>query len=231
MRIKWFGHSAFEIESGDTRILIDPFISNNPVCSTAVEEFEPDVICVTHGHADHLGDAMEIADRSGALLIANHELSVFFSRQGLESNGMNIGGTVNLDDIRIRMVDAKHSSDIDFTEEVTSGGSACGFIIETGKGRSIYHAGDTGLFTDMRDVIGEIYRPDIALLPIGDRYTMGPEDAAIAASWLRPEKVLPMHYNTFPVIEQDPQMFAELVKRSSPGTEVVLLEVGGIYEE
>ena len=229
MRIQWFGHSAFEITSSDTRILLDPFISNNPVCSTAVEEFEPDVICVTHGHADHLGDAMEIAERTGALLIANHELSVFFSRQGLESTGMNIGGTISIDGIWIRMVDAKHSSDIDFTEEVTSGGSACGFIIETPEGR-VYHAGDTGLFSDMRDVIGEIYRPDIALLPIGDRYTMGPEDAAVAAGWIKPEKILPMHYNTFPVIEQNPQVFAELVERTSPGTEVVILDVGGFYE-
>ncbi len=229
MRIQWFGHSAFEITSSDTRILLDPFISNNPVCSTAVEEFEPDVICVTHGHADHLGDAMEIAERTGALLIANHELSVFFSRQGLESTGMNIGGTISIDGIGIRMVDAKHSSDIDFTEEVTSGGSACGFIIETPEGR-VYHAGDTGLFSDMRDVIGEIYRPDIALLPIGDRYTMGPEDAAVAAGWIKPEKILPMHYNTFPVIEQNPQVFAELVERTSPGTEVIILDVGGFYE-
>ncbi|MBC7110997.1 metal-dependent hydrolase [Methanothermobacter thermautotrophicus] len=229
MRIQWFGHSAFEITSSDTRILLDPFISNNPVCSTAVEEFEPDVICVTHGHADHLGDAMEIAERTGALLIANHELSVFFSRQGLESTGMNIGGKISIDGVGIRMVDAKHSSDIDFTEEVTSGGSACGFIIESREGK-VYHAGDTGLFADMRDVIGEIYRPDIALLPIGDRYTMGPEDAAVAAGWIKPEKVLPMHYNTFPVIEQNPEVFAELVERTSPRTEVVILDVGGFYE-
>ncbi|HOQ19277.1 MAG TPA: metal-dependent hydrolase [Methanothermobacter thermautotrophicus] len=229
MRIQWFGHSAFEITSSDTRILLDPFISNNPVCSTAVEELEPDVICVTHGHADHLGDAMEIAERTGALLIANHELSVFFSGQGLESTGMNIGGKVSIDGIGIRMVDARHSSDIDFTEEVTSGGSACGFIIETPEGK-VYHAGDTGLFADMRDVIGEIYRPEIALLPIGDRYTMGPDDAAAAVGWIKPEKVLPMHYNTFPVIEQNPQVFAELVERTSPGTEVVILDVGGFHE-
>lgn len=230
MKIQWFGHSAFEITSDDTKILIDPFISNNPVCNTAVEELDPDIICVTHGHADHLGDAMEIADRSGAILIANHELSVFFGRQGLESNGMNIGGTVSVDGITIRMVDAKHSSDIDFTEEVTSGGSACGYIIETPEGK-VYHAGDTGLFADMRDVIGAIYRPEIALLPIGDRYTMGPEDASIAVEWIKPQMVFPMHYNTFPVIEQDPEIFAEMVGKSSPDTEVVVLEVGGVYED
>jgi L-ascorbate metabolism protein UlaG (beta-lactamase superfamily) len=142
---------------------------------------------------------------------------------------MNIGGKISIDGVGIRMVDAKHSSDIDFTEEVTSGGSACGFIIESREGK-VYHAGDTGLFADMRDVIGEIYRPDIALLPIGDRYTMGPEDAAVAAGWIKPEKVLPMHYNTFPVIEQNPEVFAELVERTSPRTEVVILDVGGFYE-
>lgn len=231
MKIRWFGHSAFEVTYDDRVVIIDPFISNNPACSVPVEELEPDVICVTHGHADHLGDAMELADRSGASLIANHELSVFFSRQGLESNGMNIGGSVSVNGFKITMVDARHSSDIDFTEEVISGGSACGFILELKNGRKIYHAGDTGLFTDIRDVIGEIYQPDIALLPIGDRYTMGPEDASLAAKWLKAEKIIPMHYNTFPVIEQNPHLFAELVNESAPGTEVVVLESGGYYEE
>ncbi len=232
MRLRWFGHSAFELISEEgVRILVDPFISNNPSCNIPVEELRADLICVTHGHADHLGDSMEIANRTGALLVSNHEISVFFSKQGLESEGMNIGGSLTFNGIRVVMLDAKHSSDIDFTEEMTCGGSACGFLFQLEDGRRIYYAGDTGLFTDMKTVIGEIYKPEIALLPIGDRYTMGPEDAAIAVNWISPEKVIPMHYNTFPVIEQDPTVFKTIVEEENPSIEVIILEPGGVYEE
>ncbi len=231
MELRWFGHSAFEIISEEeTRILIDPFISNNPTCNIPVEELKADLIFVTHGHADHLGDAMEIADRNKALLVGTHELSVFFSKQGLESEGMNIGGSLKFDDIKVTMVDAKHSPDIDFTEEIIPGGSACGFIFQLEDGRRIYHAGDTGLFTDMKTVIGEIYKPNIALLPIGDRYTMGPEDAIIAAKWISPQKVIPMHYNTFPVIEQDPTIFKETLEKET-SLEVIILGPGETYKE
>jgi len=231
MELRWFGHSAFEIISEEeTRILIDPFISNNPTCNIPVEELKADLIFVTHGHADHLGDAMEIADRNKALLVGTHELSVFFSKQGLESEGMNIGGSLRFDDIKVTMVDAKHSPDIDFTEEIIPGGSACGFIFQLEDGRRIYHAGDTGLFTDMKTVIGEIYKPNIALLPIGDRYTMGPEDAIIAAKWISPQKVIPMHYNTFPVIEQDPTIFKETLEKET-SIEVIILGPGETYKE
>lgn len=231
MELRWFGHSAFEIISEEeTRILIDPFISNNPTCNIPVEELKADLIFVTHGHADHLGDAMEIADRNKALLVGTHELSVFFSKQGLESEGMNIGGSLRFDDIKVTMVDAKHSPDIDFTDEIIPGGSACGFIFQLEDGRRIYHAGDTGLFTDMKTVIGEIYKPNIALLPIGDRYTMGPEDAIIAAKWISPQKVIPMHYNTFPVIEQDPTIFKETLEKET-SIEVIILGPGETYKE
>ncbi|MDI3483478.1 MAG: hypothetical protein PWQ74_65 [Methanobacteriaceae archaeon] len=231
MKLRWFGHSAFEIISEEeTRILIDPFISNNPTCNIPVEELKADLIFVTHGHADHMGDAMEIADRNKALLVGTHELSVFFSKQGLESEGMNIGGSLKFDDIKVTMVDAKHSPDIDFTDEIIPGGSACGFIFQLEDGRRIYHAGDTGLFTDMKTVIGEIYKPNIALLPIGDRYTMGPEDAITAAKWISPQKVIPMHYNTFPVIEQDPTIFKETLEKET-SIKVIILGPGETYKE
>lgn len=231
MKLRWFGHSAFEIISEEeTRILIDPFISNNPTCKIPVEELKADLIFVTHGHADHMGDAMEIADRNKALLVGTHELSVFFSKQGLESEGMNIGGSLKFDDIKVTMVDARHSPDIDFTDEIIPGGSACGFIFQLEDGRRIYHAGDTGLFTYMKTVIGEIYKPNIALLPIGDRYTMGPEDAITAAKWISPQKVIPMHYNTFPVIEQDPTIFKETLEKET-SIEVIILGPGETYKE
>lgn len=232
MIIKWLGHSAFQIVTDESlKILIDPFISNNPACDIPVEELSADIICVTHGHSDHFGDTMEIANRTGALVVCNHELSVYLSKQGFETLGMNMGGTAQVQDIVITMVNSTHSSDMDFIEEVSAGGSAGGFIIELENGRKIYHAGDTGVFGDMRTVIRDIYRPDIAMLPIGDRYTMGPFEAAIAAEWLDPEIIIPMHYNTYPAIEQNPLEFSDMVRRSNPNVKVVILQPDQIYQE
>ncbi len=232
MNITWFGHSAFLITTNENlRILIDPFISNNPVSPVTVEELYADVILVTHGHQDHFGDTMELANRTGALVVSNHELSVYLSKQGFETLGMNMGGTVNIQDIKITMVNSLHSSDMDFLEEVNAGGSSAGFILELENGRKIYHAGDTAIFSDMRYVINHIYNPDIALLPIGDRYTMGPVEAAIAAEWINPEKIIPMHYNTFPAIEQNALEYSDMVRKSNRDVEVVILEPGESYQE
>ncbi len=232
MQIRWLGHSAFEIMSSeDLKILTDPFISNNPVCPVTVEEVDADVICVTHGHTDHFGDTMEIANRTGAVIVANHEHSVYLAKQGLEAIGMNIGGSVKIHNITITMLNSNHSSDMDFIDEIGAGGSSCGYILTLENGRKIYHSGDTGLFGDMKTVVRDIYKPQIALLPIGDRYTMGPFEASIAAEWINPEIVIPMHYNTFPVIKQDPEDFARRVESLKKETKVVILEPGQIYEE
>lgn len=233
MKIEYLGHSAFKVitEEG-MKILIDPFISNNPACSTPVETLNPDIILVTHGHMDHFGDTLEIANNSGATVISTHEIASFIQKQGINAIGMNIGGTVSVNNlINVTMVAANHSSGLDFLENMEEGGVATGFIITLENGKKIYHAGDTGLFGDMKTVIGDIYKPDIALLPIGDKFTMGIEDAAIAAAWLQSRIVIPMHYNTFEAIEQDPQLFAKYVEDESIGTVTVILEPGQDYVE
>ncbi|MCD7782110.1 MAG: metal-dependent hydrolase [Methanosphaera sp.] len=233
MKIKYLGHSAFMIISEEgLKILIDPFISGNELSNTPVEELNPDIILVTHGHSDHFGDTLDIAHNSGATVICCHEIATFIQKQGLNSVGMNIGGSISINDlVNITMVFAEHSSGIDFTEEIEEGGVAAGFIITLESGKKIYHAGDTALFSDMKTVIGDIYQPDIALLPIGDKYTMGVEDAAIATSWLGSRIVIPMHYNTFPEIEQDPEVFAQYVDEVSLGTVTMPLQPGESYTE
>ncbi|WP_455645856.1 metal-dependent hydrolase [Methanosphaera sp.] len=233
MKIEYLGHAAFKIISEEgLNILIDPFISSNPSCSTPVELLKPDVILVTHGHMDHFGDTLEIANNSGATVIATHELANFVEKQGLNAIGMNIGGSISVNNlVNITMVDARHTAAIDFTEELEEGGVAVGFIITLESGKKIYHAGDTGLFGDMKMVIGDIYKPDIAILPIGDKFTMGIEDAAIAAAWTQARIVIPMHYNTFPEIEQDTDLFARLVEDESIGTFTLALQPGEEYVE
>jgi L-ascorbate metabolism protein UlaG (beta-lactamase superfamily) len=232
MIIKWLGHSAFQIiTDNNLKILIDPFISNNPSCPVKVEEVNADIILVTHGHQDHFGDTMEITNRTGALVVSNHEHSVYLSQQGFDCWGMNIGGNIEFQDINITMVNSTHSSDMDFIEEIGAGGSSCGFIIKLENNRIIYHSGDTGLYGDMRTVIRDVYHPEIALLPIGDRFTMGLMEATLAVEWIEPEIVIPMHYNTYPVIEQNPLEFQERVESLKTGTKVVILEPGEYYEE
>ncbi|OPX60238.1 MAG: metal-dependent hydrolase [Methanobacterium sp. PtaB.Bin024] len=230
MKIRWLGHSAFSISTPNTEILIDPFIRDNPACPVEIEDLTADIICVTHGHKDHFGDTVELAEENDATVICNHEHSVYLTQQELDTIGMNMGGTVNVEGITVTMVNAIHSSDMDFIEGIGPGGSSCGFILQLENGRRIYHAGDTSIFGDMERVIKNIYRPQIALLPIGDRFTMGITEASIAASWIRPEVIIPMHYNTFPVIEQNPKRFKELVELSTD-TKVTILKPGEIYQE
>ena len=231
MRINWLGHSAFHILTDkNISILIDPFIRDNPACPVSVEDLKADIICVTHGHKDHFGDAVELAQKNKALVVCNHEHSVYLSQQGLETTGMNMGGTIEAEGIKITMVNAIHSSDMDFIADMGPGGSSCGYILELENERKIYHSGDTSIFGDMKTVIKTIYRPQIALIPIGDRYTMGIREASIAAQWLEPEVIIPMHYNTFPVIEQNPYRFKELVELSTE-TKVTVLKPGETYQE
>ncbi|SDG01276.1 L-ascorbate metabolism protein UlaG, beta-lactamase superfamily [Methanolobus vulcani] len=220
--LTWIGHSCFRIDVNDTMVLIDPFITGNPSAKVKADELWPDIIAVTHGHWDHLGDTVEIAKRAGCTVVCIHELSQYLKSKDIKTEGMNIGGTVKIGNLSFTMTDARHSSSIDEAGRKIDGGRAAGFVIKACE-RSIYHAGDTGLFGDMT-LISRLYDPEIALLPIGGRYTMGPEDAALAVEMLRPRTVVPMHYNTFDGIAQDSQYFVSLVKTVSDA-EVLIMEI------
>lgn len=227
LKIIWLGHAAFEM-TGRKHVLIDPFITGNPVAPKKIGELKPEIIAVTHGHADHFGDTVAIAKRSKAMVVANHEIACYLETKGIEAQGMNFGGSIDLGrGVKITMVPAWHSSGIEEANYGFSGGNACGYVIEDEV--KIYDAGDTALFSDMK-LIEELHHPEIVLLPIGDRFTMNPQTAAIAAGWLRPEVVIPMHYNTFPPVAQDPKKFAELVRGKSPKTKVVILKPGEVFE-
>ena len=220
-RIRWLGHSGFEIELANKILLIDPWLTGNPLAAvTASDIKKADIVCVTHDHGDHLGDAVEICKRTGATFVGIYELGVYAEEQGVNNVvGINIGGTVEVKGIRITMVQAFHSS---------TRGAPTGFVIKAEE-KTLYHAGDTGLFGDMK-LIGEIHLPDVALIPIGDYYTMGPREAAEAVKLIKPAVVVPMHYQTFPVLESSAENFIKLVKEKAPKVKVVALKPGDTYQ-
>jgi L-ascorbate metabolism protein UlaG (beta-lactamase superfamily) len=220
-RIRWLGHSGFEIELANKILLIDPWLTGNPLAAVKASDIKnADIVCVTHDHGDHLGDAVEICKRTGATFVAIYELGVYAEKQGVKNVvGINIGGTVEVKGIRITLVQAFHSS---------TRGAPTGFVI-TAEEKTLYHAGDTGLFGDMK-IIGEIYRPEVALIPIGDYYTMGPKEAAEAVKLIKPAIVVPMHYQTFPVLESSAENFIKLVKEKAPKVKVVALKPGDTYQ-
>lgn len=225
MKITWLSHSCFQLHESMT-ILVDPYLRDNPMAPKPDSDLRPEIIAVTHGHRDHIGDAEEIARRTGSPVLAISEVARYLAGKGVRSEGMNIGGSFRAEDVLLTMTPAVHSSDITLTDPPTPGGEAAGFVIDDGI--RVYHAGDTALFSDMR-LLGELYQPEVALLPIGGRYTMGPREAAIAASWIRPHLAIPMHYNTWPGIRQDPAEFRDLVETLCD-SEVVIMEAGDTLE-
>ena len=232
MKITRLGHSAFLIEGKD-RILVDPFLTGNPKASTTADKIDCDIICVTHGHNDHLGDAVPIARRTGATIASILELAEWVEKTGVKSVGFNMGGSTKIKNTTLSMVPAFHSSSLGAPGLEFSAAMAIGMIIDSGK--VVYHAGDTTVFGDMK-LIGELFKPDVALLPIGGFYTMDPRLAARAVSLIKPTIAVPMHYNTWPAIEQDPKEFERLVKADTSAskgtykTKVKILEPGESLE-
>lgn len=219
VEITFIGHACFQIASAEATILIDPFLSpNNPAATRTASDFKPDVIAVTHGHADHMADTLEVAKSSGAQLVGIVEVVNWFSEHGVERVvDLNFGGTAKSDWGSIRLVPAWHTTTL---PDGTSGGTAGGLVVEIG-GKVIYHLGDTGLFGDLA-LIKRRSPVDVALVPIGGHYTMDPDDAAEAVRLVEPKTVIPCHYNTFPAVEQDPQVFADLVSQRTSSKTVIL---------
>ena len=227
LKVTWLGHSTFAMTSPKgVRLLFDPFVTNNPSCPAASKRITSiDVILITHGHSDHCEDAAKIAKDTGATVVASPELCAWLEQQGVKhTRPMNIGGSQHLSELRISMVPALHSSS---APDGAYLGPATGFVVRFENELKIYFAGDTGLFGDMR-IIRDRHAPDVAFLPIGDRFTMGPEDAALAAEWLGVKAVVPMHYGTFPELTGTPE---ELRTHARPrGVEVLELRPGATVE-
>ncbi|WP_102274277.1 metal-dependent hydrolase [Cytobacillus massiliigabonensis] len=210
MKVSYHGHSVVKVESNGKTILFDPFITGNDLTDLKVDKVKPDVIIVTHGHGDHIGDTVELAKKNNSLVIANFELATYLSWQGLNTHGMSIGGAYEFDFGKVKLTPAFHGTGLETeNNEIIYLGMPAGVLL-TIDGKTIYHAGDTGLFSDMK-LIGERHPIDLAFLPIGDNFTMGPEDAAYAAEILGAKKVVPIHFNTFPPIKQDPHQFVKML--------------------
>lgn len=208
VKITYHGHSCLSIEMKDgQRLIIDPFITGNPVTDLTVDELAVDWILVTHGHSDHIGDMVSLARKTDATIISIVEITDYAKSLGLKGHGMNIGGKYEFPFGLVKFVHAQHSSSCEIDGNLRYMGEPSGIVIQA-EGKTIYHAGDTADFSDLA-LLAEHFSIDVAFLPIGDNYTMGPEDAARAAKCIAAKLVVPIHYNTFPVIQQDPQVFIE----------------------
>lgn len=226
MKLTYLGHSCVYIESGSHRLIIDPFLSGNDTAAAAAKDVRCDFVLLTHGHDDHVGDARDIARENDATLIANFEIADYFSGQGIKTHGMNHGGAHTFPFGRVKLTIAHHTSSLGTEEGRIYMGNPAGLLI-TIDDKTIFHAGDTGLFLDMK-LIGEMDKIDVAFLPIGDNFTMGIDDAAKAVAFLHPRIAVPVHYNTWPIIAADPEEFAR--KASAAGAVGKALKPGETLE-
>jgi L-ascorbate metabolism protein UlaG (beta-lactamase superfamily) len=212
------GHACLLFESNGTHVLVDPFLTGNPAAATTADKVPADFILISHGHGDHVGDAIAIAKRTGAMVVCNYEISEWLHKQGLEKvHGQQHGGGHGYPFGRVKLTLAFHGSAL---PDGTYGGNPAGFLITFKDGTKVYDAADTGLFGDMR-LIGE-EGIDLAILPIGDNYTMGPDDALRAVKLVQPRKVLPIHFNTWPLIAQDANAWAARVRQETQAQPIVL---------
>jgi L-ascorbate metabolism protein UlaG (beta-lactamase superfamily) len=224
IKLTWLGHATFRIETpGGKTVIIDPWIMGNPMCPESERKVKKvDVLLCTHGHGDHIGDAVEIIKEHNPLVVGIPELIGWLTKKGAKQTSMmNKGGTQTVGDIKVTMVHADHSCGIQDGDQIVYGGEACGYVIEFENGVKIYHAGDTNVFGDMA-IIHELYSPAIAMLPIGDHFTMGPREAAYACSLLKPKTVIPMHFATFPVLTGTPAA----LKKLTPKIEIMEMKPG-----
>lgn len=216
--LTWLGHASWQLNSGKHTLLVDPFLDENPAAAMKSKDVAADFILCSHGHFDHVADAANIANRTGATIVANYEIAEWFAKQGVKNTlGMNLGGSASLPFGRVKMTVAFHSSQL---PDGSYGGNPGGFLISLTGGPRIYFACDTALFGDMKSIGAAGI--DVAVLPIGDLFTMGPDDSVEATKLLSPKHVLPSHFNTWPPIEQDPQAWAKLIRASTTAEPIVL---------
>lgn len=225
VKLTFYGHSCWLVESKQAKLLFDPYLSENPLTSISPDEIQADYILISHGHGDHVGDAVDIAKRTKAKIISNFEIVNWFNtKHGIDGHPLNIGGGFNFDFGRVQLTIAHHGSTM---PDGSPGGNPVGFLL-TINGKKIYNAADTALTLDMK-LLGDRHKLDVAMLPIGDNFTMGPEDALYAVSLLNPTHVLPMHYDTFPYIQQDVKAWAKDVE-SDTDAKCIILNPGEMFE-